>query len=222
MTRFRIAYPVEMPPVKSDELPATMAALGLVIEQPGETVAHIVQCVVRRFERAQFSSSTAHSAVRNLAKDGRVHCTYVPPGGGDAQSRYEATNEGVEAFSSWKLEMPSGKPSLRDVLYGRIELCKLEDVPQLIKMSRAEEAISTDLYAQANARLKDYLYEKRKWRRRRVRRQESDLLLDVRATLLYADPVHWASRSEQYRVIADRLEEIAEEISDLGLGIAGG
>jgi DNA-binding PadR family transcriptional regulator len=222
MTRFRIAYPTAMPPVKSDELPATMAALGLVIEQPNDTVANIVQCVVRRFERARFSSSTGHSAMRNLAKDRRIHCTYDPPGGGEAQRCYEATNDGLEVFSSWKHEMPSGRPSLRDVLYGRIELCKLEDVPRLIQMSRAEEAISTDLYAQTNARLNEYLYEKRKWRRHRARRQESDLLRDVRATLLYADPVHWSSRSEQYRVIADRLEEIAQEISELGLGIAGG
>jgi hypothetical protein len=44
----------------------------------------------------------------------------------------------------------------------------------------------------------------------------------VREVLLYADPMHWASRSERYKVIGDRLEEIAREIPDIGSGAGRG
>jgi cytochrome P450 len=40
-------------------------------------------------------------------------------------------------------ELPSGKPALRDAMYGRIELCRLEDLPRLIVQRPFELAGAT-------------------------------------------------------------------------------
>jgi hypothetical protein len=89
-------------------------------------------------------------------------------------------------------------------MYGRIEFCRPEDLPRLITMVRQEEAISDDMYKEAAWAL----------RRQRLKRgSPRDYTSRIREVLLYADPMHWSSRSERYASIAERLEEIAGEIA---------
>jgi hypothetical protein len=211
---FQLAFPDEMSRVNPAELPGSMAVLGIVIEQPNDTVKHIGQCLGRRFTRARFARSTAHSTLPRLAHAKRVHRTYQAPGTDRSKDRYEATADGVDVFRTWMFELPTTTPALRDAMYGRIELCRLEDLPRLIGMARQEEAISADLYAEAAMRLRQHIAARNK--------EPADYERQVREVLLYADPMHWASRSERYKVIADRLEEIAQEIPDAGTGLPGG
>jgi hypothetical protein len=190
-----------------------MAVLGIVIEQPNDTVTHVGQCLDRRFTRARFARSTAHSTLPRLAHAQRVRRTHAAPGNDRSKDRYEATASGVDVFRTWMFE-PSGTPALREAMYGRIELCRLEDLPRLIEMARAEEAVSADLYGEAARKLRRHAAARN--------RAPTDYARQVREVLLYADPMHWASRSERYKVIADRLEEIAREIPDLGSGVPRG
>ncbi len=184
------------------ELPGSMAVLGLVIEQPNDTVSHIGHCLGQRFTRSRFARSTAHSSLPRLAHSGRVRRTHLERGNDRSLDRYEATAEGIEAFRAWMFELPSAKPALREAMYGRIELCRLEDLPRLIAMVRKEEAVSDDLYSEAALRL----------RRQRLKNPDaSDYARRIREVLLYADPMHWSARSERYALIAERLEEIASE-----------
>jgi hypothetical protein len=211
---FRLAFPDEMSRVNPAELPGSMAVLGIVIEQPNDTVKHVGQCLDRRFTRARFARSTAHSTLPRLAHARRVRRTHQASGTDRSKDRYEATANGVEVFRTWMFELPSGTPALRDAMYGRIELCRLEDLPRLIVMARQEEAVSADLYAEAALKLRQQIAARD--------RGPTDYERQVREVLLYADPMHWASRSERYKVIADRLEEIAQEILDLDTGAARG
>ncbi len=184
------------------ELPGSMAVLGIVIEQPNDTVSHIGHCLGQRFTRSRFARSTAHSSLPRLAHSGRVRRTHLERGNDRSLDRYEATAEGIDAFRAWMFELPSAKPALREAMYGRIELCRPEDLPRLIAMVRREEAVSDDLYREAALRL----------RRQRLKNPDaSDYARRIREVLLYADPMHWSSRSERYAVIAERLEEIARE-----------
>ncbi len=188
--------------VNPAELPGSMAVLGIVIEQPGDTVSHIGHCLGERFTRSRFARSTAHSSLPRLAHSGRVHRTHLAPGRDRSLDRYEATTDGVEAFRRWMFEMPSARPALREAMYGRIELCRPEDLPRLIEMVRQEEAVSDDMYKEAAFRL----------RQQRLRKSDpADYARRIREVLLYADPMHWSSRSERYALIAERLEEIAGE-----------
>jgi hypothetical protein len=194
-----------------------MAVLGLVIQQPNDTVSEIGGALEARFKRSQFARSTAYGALTRLAKAGRVRRTYKAPrtrqapGTGRArdpdeawaQDRYEATPEGIEEFRSWMFELPSGTPRLRDVLYGRIELLqRLEDLPLLIDMAREEQNVSSDLYEAAGKTLRQYTAKKK---------DRKDYVGRARAILLYVDPLHWSHRSERYEQIADSLEGIAIE-----------
>jgi hypothetical protein len=197
--------------VNPADLPGSMAVLGIVIEQPNDTVSHIGHCLGERFTRARFARSTAHSSLPRLAHTGRVRCTHLAPGNDRSLDRYEATTEGVEAFNTWMFEPPSAIPALREAMYGRIELCRPEDLPRLIAMVRQEEAVSDDLYRQAL------------WRLRKLRLKKAapgDYRRKIREVLLYVDPMHWSARSERYGRIAERLEEIAGEIARAG-GEAG-
>jgi len=179
-----------------------MAVLGLVIERPNDTVSHIGQCLSERFTRARFARSTAHSSLPRLRHSGRVRRTHLASGRDRSLDRYEATARGVADFRAWMLELPSARPALREAMYGRIELCRVEDLPRLIELARREEAVSDDLYREASWRL----------RRQRVGRTEQrDYARRIREVLLYVDPMHWSARSERYAVIAERLEEIARE-----------
>jgi DNA-binding PadR family transcriptional regulator len=211
---FRLACSTDMARVNPAELPASMAVLGIVIEQPNETVGQIGQCLDRRFTRARFARSTAHNTLPRLAGAKHVRRTHQAPGGGRSKDRYEATPSGIELFRSWMTDLPAAIPALRDAMYGRIELARLEDLPRLIEMARREEALSGDLYAQAAVRLRQHTLARQ--------REPPDLLSQVREVLLYADPMHWASRSERYKVIADRLEEIAHDIAQQRGGVASG
>src|SRR6202035_297612 len=199
--------------VNPAELPGSMAVLGLVIEQPNDTVSHIGHCLGQRFTRARFARSTAHSSLPRLAHSGRVRRTHLERGNDRSLDRYEDTTEGLEAFHAWMFELPSATPALREAMYGRIEFCRPEDLPRLIRMVRKEEAVSDDMYREAAWRL----------RRQRLKNADAaDYARKIREVLLYADPLHWSSRAERYALIAERLEEIAKEIAGQRAGAGDG
>ena len=187
--------------------------LGIVIEQPNDTVSHVGHCLGQRFTRARFARSTAHSSLPRLAHSGRVRRTHLERGNDRSLDRYEATPEGLEAFHTWMFELPSATPAIREAMYGRIEFCRPGDLPRLIEMVRQEEAVSDDMYKQAT------------WRLRQQRLKKSgptDYARKIREVLLYADPLHWSSRAERYALIAERLEEIAREIAGPPTGVGDG
>jgi hypothetical protein len=105
-------------------------------------------------------------------------------------------------------QLPGGVPAIREALYGRIELARLEHLPRLIGIAREEERIATDLYAAASERVRKHEIRRRSGA---ARAMPGDYERKIRETLLYVDPLHWSSRAELFVVIAERLEEIAEE-----------
>lgn len=107
----------------------------------------------------------------------------------------------------WMHSMPSAAPALRDVVYGRIEFCRPENLLMLIKMARLEEAIADDLYQQAGRRLGSY--------RQRSRTEPRDFTREIREALVHMEPKRWADRSEAYSLLAKRYEELYEEIKAL-------
>jgi hypothetical protein len=194
--------------VNPAEMSGSIGALGIIIEKPNLTVSEVAQELDRRFPRCRFASSTAYSALPQMARGGhlraRVRCTYrEAPGVEGALDRYEATREGLQAFRSWMYEQPSGAPTLRDALYGRIELCHLPDLPHLVRIAEEEALVAADLYSAATTKLKEH--------RERRDGASNDHLRMVREVLLYVDPMHWSSRHNRYEEIARRLREIAGE-----------
>lgn len=196
------------------ELPASMVIIGLLIERPNQTVSDVAHGLDRRFARSRFHPSTAHNALPQMARSGhrrpRVRCTYRAPGGERNQDRYEATSEGVEAFRAWMAAAPSGAPALREALHGRIELCRLTDLPELIRLTREEALIARDLYSSASTKWKQYA-EDHAEPDNHGERSDADYLRKVRDVLLCVSPEYWGSRYDHMEAIRRHLESIAAQ-----------
>jgi len=200
------------------ELPGSMVVLGLLIEQPGQTVAEVAHSLDKRFKRSRFNPSTAHVALPQMARSGRhrprVTCIYQAPGRGQkAQDRYDPTREGVRVYRAWMHAVPSesGPPALREALYGRIELCTLEDLPELIRIAREEALIAQDMYSRASVTLKQHIEDEREKKRTVGELTDQDYLRRAREVLLYVTPEHWAARHSLMEQIQVQLKKIATE-----------
>jgi hypothetical protein len=190
-----------------------MAILGLLHETPDMTVAEVAECLKRRFAICRFDPSTARHTLRQMERPGRdrpprVTCTYTAPGRSRMQDRYQLTHIGVDEYSGWMYRKPIGTPALREALYGRIELCRLEDLPELIRIAREERDVADSLYSHAKDSLKLYL-ERNRRRPRRGPPGREDFLREVRGVLVHHTPEYWSWRSVHYDEIAHDLEDIA-------------
>lgn len=202
-----------MPRVDPDELAGSMATLGLVIEQPKETVRHIGKELDDRFKRSRFSRATAQTALERFAGPKHRWVKRCREGEGRSLDRYVVTPKGLRAFQEWMYGMPSDEepePRLREAMYGRIELCKLEHIPRLLHLARAEEAVSADLHDAAQKRLKRHLNKKT---------DPLDFVQRARNILLYLDPMHWGNRQKRYQYVIEALEEIIEDMRKAGLEV---
>ncbi len=198
------------------ELPGSMVVLGLLIEKPGQTVAEVAHSLDKRFARSRFNPSTAHSALPQMARGGRhrprVTCIDGEPGWGHrAQDRYDPTHEGVRVYRAWMHAVPSesGPPALREALYGRIELCTLGDLPELIRIAREEALIARDMYSAASITLKRHIEDERERDTDGDELTDRDYLRMVREVLLHVTPEHWAARHSHNEEIRRHLEGIA-------------
>jgi hypothetical protein len=197
------------------ELPASMAILGLLLREPNLTVAEVAQRLDERFPESRFDRTTAYNALPQMARGGqsrpRVRCTCRGSGRERTADRYELTSVGIESFRAWMYATPGpGTPTLREALYGRIELCKLEDLPELIRIAREEALIAKDLYSNATTQLKlhkedisDQIHE--------GQAPEEDYLQELRDLLLYVTPEYWGKRFEHWEEIRSGLEKIARK-----------
>jgi DNA-binding PadR family transcriptional regulator len=195
-----------------------MVTLGLVIEMPDQTAKYIGYQLSRRFRRAHFSPSTCHSAIDRLHKQGSIRCTYKAPGRERTEDRYVATEHGEDVFHNWMYDLPSRDGSgpdlaLREAMYGRIELCKIEDIPRLLELAREEVTVSTALFDAASKRLTEHEAAARRLKELRPhsKRRPTER---VREILRLVEPLHWSHRAERYELIVKELEEIIDEMQD--------
>jgi hypothetical protein len=185
--------------------------LGLVIEQPNQTVSHIARTLEERFVRCRFVKSTAYMALPQMARGRsiRTRRTFTAPDDDRSMDRYAATERGHMIFDAWMFALPGSVPAVREAMYGRIELARLEHLPRLIRIAREEERIAEDLYERATRRVR--AQEVSRKRTRTAHKTPADYERTIRETLLYVDPLHWSSRAALCVVIAEHLEEIAAE-----------
>jgi hypothetical protein len=188
-----------------------MAVLGLVIERPNQTVAWYANALAQRFPRAGFGKSIAYNALRQMARGdaARVRCTHESGGQDGSLDRYEAVAAGHDIFQSWMFRPPTAIPAVRQALYGRIALARLEDLPRLVGVVREEEVIATHLYEKANEELREH--EARRRNRSGARKTRADFERQIHETWMYVGPLHWSSRAALCLTVLDCLEDIAQE-----------
>jgi len=188
-----------------------MAIIGLLTETPDMTVAEVAEALKKRFAVCRFDASTARGSLLQMAeaRRPRVRCTHRPPGRSRMQDRYRPTPLGTDEFNAWKFMQPIGIPALREALYGRIELCRLEDLPELIRMGREERDIATALFSDAKTKLTVHL-ELARLHRRQGEPGPEDLLREARGLVMHFTPERWSSRSLHFARLAKDLEDIAK------------
>jgi hypothetical protein len=98
-------------------------------------------------------------------------------------------------------------------MYGRIELCRPEELPRLIELAQSEQKVSAALFTEASAKLRRHLES---------RYDPLDFRRKIREVVLYVDPSHWSERSLRWAQVAGRLEEIQREIEAVARLEAGG
>jgi hypothetical protein len=101
-----------MPPTRTDSLPASMAILGLLVEQP-DTAAGLGLRLTEVFPRARWSRNVVHNNTPSLVKQGLVLSTKGPE---PAFDRFEVTKRGMARFREWVNQSMALPPILRDGL----------------------------------------------------------------------------------------------------------
>jgi DNA-binding PadR family transcriptional regulator len=187
---------------RSTGLSAGEAVLGLVIEQPDHRFS-LERRLQARFGTAQFSPTTAYSAVKRLEKD-----RYIRPVGIGQDGRnviYEPTPAGVEHQRRW-VRTPAKAPLLREELYAKIAFCQPRDLPCLIDMVYREEQVCISELDRVGERM---IAEQGSAGPRPLAQDDWSELMDRGVVLSEAD--FWGGRITQLGHLRSYLEELREE-----------
>lgn len=188
-------------------LSAGEAVLGLVIEQPDHRFS-LERRLQASFGSAQFSYSTAYSAVRRLEKDGYVRAVGANQDGPDQDGRvviYEATPAGVEHFREW-VRAATSAPVAREELHAKIALCEPRDLPRLIDVVHAEELACI---AQLDRIREQMVAKQRSGALRPVAEQEWSTLMD--RGVVHGEAAFWGGRINHLGRLRVYLEELRAE-----------
>jgi len=186
------------------ELSASMAVLGLVIEEPRDA-SSVAQRLSERFRPARFAPSTAHMTLPRLEAQGFVRRA---PVNGSSHQRYEATEEGVERFRSWLRTSPTGPPALREALHARIELSQPGDLEQLIEITDRERRTCEREYAAARGRVEEARQVAR------LNGSDGDWSALVRDVVMVDEAMIWAYRAARLERLHGRLETLSNRLSE--------
>jgi DNA-binding PadR family transcriptional regulator len=202
-----------MPPSRSGDLSASMAILGLVIQEP-DTAAGVGARLVERFPRARWSRSVAHNDLPSLARQGLV--LLVERGAKPSLDRYEATPAGVEQFREWLRASSMAPPMLRDALSAKLAFSEEPDLPGLLEAIREEERICVAEFEDAQMRLNAA---------RRLGQlgpaNGSDWAGRVQSAVMTDEAMMWGQRAKRLQCLRQELEEPEDDELEIRGGRGG-
>lgn len=199
-----------MPPSSPGDLSASMAILGLVVQQPG-TGASVAVRLSERFPRAGWSRNVVHNNVPSLEKQGLLRVVRRDPSDKVSLNLYEATDEGVARLREWIRESAMVPPVLRDELQGKLKFSALEDLRVLVQEVAAEETACAGEYARAHTRDQ----QARQLRRRRETRSgPADLDVLTKEIQMTDEAVVWGQRAKRLQGLREHIEDVLEAIED--------
>ena len=190
------------------ELSASLAVLGLLIEEP-DTPSRVGQRLAERFRSAQFAPSTAHMTLPRLESQGLVRLLPDPQHEEEEskRQRYEATDKGVERFRRWLRTAPDALPTMREALHARIDLARPEDLDRVIEIVTREQQACEREYASAHGRLA----EARQMNRGRDTTTANWPSL-VREVVMIDEAMMWGSRATRLGRLRDCLDDLRTRV----------
>jgi DNA-binding PadR family transcriptional regulator len=188
-----------MAQTRAGELSASMAILGLVIQEV-DSVSGIARRLEERFAQARFARNAAHNNLPGLARQGLVRL--VAAGSERGFDRYEATPEGLEHFRAWMRASQQTLPAMRDAL--RVALEHIACEPELRASIELMKLQEQECLSEHQAAL------------RRVRAREAGGTLRaagdpsihaaVQQALMLDEATYWAMRAMRLKRLRTGLE----------------
>jgi DNA-binding PadR family transcriptional regulator len=188
---------------RTGELTASIAMLGLLVQQP-DTIASLAGRLAERFPNECWSRSSVHKNMPSLVGRGLVQPTRLGEG---TVELYEVTEEGFEQFREWLRRSSEELPALRDAVRARVELAEADDLPMLLQAINEETAICIEQYETLRGR---YAMECRLGRLGSD--GDRDFRTRVRGALLVDEIILWGSRIKRLQRLRRELEGPQEEV----------
>jgi DNA-binding PadR family transcriptional regulator len=138
-----------MAPAKGD-LTASMAILGLLIQQP-DTPSHVRGRLARDFPHGRWSPSIAYNDMRDLARQDLIR--RIRMGEKRSEDVFEATPEGRAALKEWLRDASRAPPAVRDAMLLWLEHSDESEKPEILEVIRELEKIARAEFEAAQTRL---------------------------------------------------------------------
>jgi DNA-binding PadR family transcriptional regulator len=180
------------------ELTASIAMLGLLVEQP-DTIPSLAGRLAERFPNECWSRSSVHKNMPNLVSRGLVRPTETSRG--RVTEIYEVTSAGFAQFRDWLRHSSEELPALRDAVRARLEFADEPDLPMLLEAIREETEICAEQYERLRGR---YIAECRLGRLGSAGNQ--DFRTRVRGALLVDEIILWGSRVKRLQRLRKEIE----------------
>lgn len=193
-----VTLPMSMSTRRTGELTASIAMLGLLVQEP-DTIASLAGRLAERFPNECWSRSSVHKNMPSLVSRGLVRQTEASRG--RITEIYEVTSDGLAQFRDWLRHSTEELPALRDAVRARLEFAEEQDLPVLLGAIREETAICIEQYEQLRGR---YVAECRLGRIGST--VEQDFRTRVRGALLVDEIILWGSRIKRLQRLRKELE----------------
>ena len=210
--------------VNTDGLTARLIALGLITQQ-ADTPAGVAARLDKLFRATGYDKTSAYKSLRSLDRDGLVCIEdldrptrpaiaiedgQVEEWDTESQPSYQATAAGAAYMRAWVCSPPSVPPRVRDVLRGKVQFVRPEELPALLKMIRREEKAFSRMSNVAHASLLEEDKERRESaKRRRLGSPPRPWRDELRYIRTFHEANLWQMMSERRSQLHDDLQRLA-------------
>ncbi|HYB23188.1 MAG TPA: hypothetical protein VED41_05290 [Solirubrobacteraceae bacterium] len=191
---------------RAGDMTPQMMVLGAVAAEPG-TAKEIQKRLVDLWPAADFDRNAAHTNLPLLEEAG--HVRLLEEGAAPAQNRYEITEAGWEHIREWVSRWPPD-PRFREAIHGKAAFARLEDLPEIVRMARAQQERFQTESDKAQGKL---LSMERLQAKVPPRNLDEELSAAINLAHLRDMTLYWgdlAARREKY---ADELQEIHQRFA---------
>jgi DNA-binding PadR family transcriptional regulator len=207
---------VRLPAVRnqSGDMTPQMMVLCATIAGPG-TFSEVQKRLVAMWPAADFDSNAAHGNLPSLAEKGLLEI--VERGERKAEDLYAINDKGWAHIRKWVASWPPD-PALREPIPAKTSLARLDQLPLLIEMDRAQAERCRAASDAAQAKL---LSEERLREKRPPRNPSEEFNAAIRVAQLKHETLAWGDIAAQLDNHADDLEMILEQFSERQAGGEG-
>lgn len=185
---------------RSGELPAGMAVLGLLVQQP-DTVAGVALRLEQEYPAARWPRNIVHNTLPSLL-DRRL-VMMAKRGAERSLDRYEPTEVGEERFAEWMRESCAVLPSVRDAMRAKLRYVECQDqLASIVEDIREQQDLC--VVAAETAMLR-YRRAQRSGRLGAV--DGADWRLRVRRALMLDEVSFWHQRARALQRLREYLED---------------